>query len=441
MTISIVAVNKLKPHPQNARTHSKKQIRQIAQSIEEFGFTNPVLIDGKNNILAGHGRVEAAKLAGLAEVPCVRINHLTSAQKRAYILADNRLAELSGWDEKLLKIELEEINRLDCDLDLTLTGFDTPEIDNLLQPDAKPIPEKADFLAADIPPRTHPGDLWQLGPHKLFCGDATKPQSYAMLLGNEKAHLIVTDAPYNLSRAQIRKTGPKADFAMAAGEMSQSEFTQFLSGVFTLLVQYSVPGSLHYAFMDWRHVGEILRAGRVYSELKNICVWNKLSGGMGSLYRSQHELVFVFKNGTVSHTNNVELGSHGRYRTNVWDYPGIYINGKANRANIHLHPTVKPVGLLADILLDASRRKDIVLDPFGGSGSTLLAAERTGRQARLMEIDPHYCDVILYRYEQLEGRAIKLLHREETNENTKKENRISHSNKTTRKLRIHRRVR
>ena len=141
---------------------------------------------------------------------------------------------------------------------------------------------------------------------------------------------------------------------------------------------------------------------------------------MGSLYRSQHEFVFVFKNGTASHTNNIELGSHGRYRTNVWDYPGIYLNGKANRANIHLHPTVKPVGLLSDILLDASRRKEIVLDPFGGSGSTLLAAERTGRHARLMEIDPHYCDVILFRYEQLGNKDIKLLHREETNENKNK---------------------
>jgi len=418
-----IKINKLKPHPQNARTHSKKQIRQIAQSIETFGFTNPVLIDGKNNILAGHGRVEAAKLAKLAEVPCVRITHLTPAQKRAYILADNRLAELSGWDEGLLQVELEEINHLDCDFDLTLTGFETPEIDNLLQPDSASAPEKTDFLSADIPPRVQPGDLWQLGPHKLFCGDATKPQSYAQLLGKEKANLIVTDAPYNVKiSGHVRSSKKYREFAMASGEMSQSEFTEFLYGVFMLLVQYSVPGSLHYAFMDWRHIGEMLQAGRVYSELKNICVWNKLSGGMGSLYRSQHELVFVFKNGTSPHTNNIELGVHGRYRTNVWDYPGIYLNGKANRANIHLHPTVKPVGLLADILLDASRRKEIVLDPFGGSGSTLLAAERTGRRARLMEIDSHYCDVILYRYEQLGNKEIKLLQRGETDENTQKTN-------------------
>lgn len=416
-----IKISKLKPYSQNARTHNKKQLHQIAQSIKEFGFTNPVLIDGKDNILAGHGRIEAAKLAGLTEVPCVRIKHLTPIQKRAYILADNRLAELSGWDENLLKVELCKINQLDCDFDLTLTGFETSEIDNLLQPDTAHIQEKADFLSADIPARVYPGDLWQLGPHKLFCGDATKPQSYAILLEREKAHIVVTDAPYNVKiSGHVHSSKKYREFAMASGEMSQSEFVQFLYGVFTLLTQYTTPGSLHYAFMDWRHVGEILQAGRVYSELKNICVWNKLSGGMGSLYRSQHEFVFVFKNGTASHTNNIELGSHGRYRTNVWDYPGIYLNGKANRANIHLHPTVKPVGLLSDILLDASRRKEIVLDPFGGSGSTLLAAERTGRHARLMEIDPHYCDVILFRYEQLGNKDIKLLHREETNENKNK---------------------
>lgn len=435
-------ITQLKPYPKNARTHSAKQIRQIARSIKEFGFTNPILIDAENNILAGHGRLEAAKLAGLTEVPCLCITHLTPAQKKAYILADNRLAELSGWDNDLLRVELEEINQLDCDWDLTITGFETPEIDNLLQPDVKPTQEKANFLMTDIVARVKPGDLWQLGKHKLFCGDATKQQSYDVLLGKEKAQLIVTDAPYNVKIVgHVRSSKKYQEFAMASGEMSQSEFTQFLKVVFSFLSQYSVAGSLHYAFMDWRHVGEILQAGKVYTELKNICVWNKLSGGMGSLYRSQHELVFVFKNGANPHTNNINLGVHGRYRTNVWDYPGIYINGKANRANIHLHPTVKPVGLLADILLDVSHLGDIVLDPFGGSGSTLIAADRTGRTARLMEIDPHYCDVILHRYEQLNKGKIKLLHREDRNENIEKENTAHNSNKSMGKLRIRRRIR
>lgn len=418
-----IKISALKPYPKNARTHSPKQIRQIAKSIKEFGFTNPVLIDKDNCILAGHGRVEAAKLAGLTEVPAVVISHLTPAQKKAYILADNRLAELSGWDKNLLKVELEELQRIeDGDFDLTLTGFDTPEIDVLLAPPDLPAAENANFLEKSIPARVKSGDLWQLGAHKLLCADSTQPASFNQLLGEEKANLIVTDPPYNVKISGHVRSGEKyREFAMASGEMSQREFSQFLKGVFTLLSEYSIPGSLHYAFMDWRHMGEILSAGMsAYTALKNVCVWNKLSGGMGSLYRSQHELVFVFKNGDAPHTNNIELGVHGRYRTNVWDYPGIFIKNKVNKANIHLHPTVKPVGLLADILLDASPRKGIVLDPFGGSGSTLLAAERTGRQARIIEIDPHYCDVILYRYEQMGGKELKLLQREDINENTKK---------------------
>lgn len=413
-----VKIADLKPYPKNARTHSPKQIRQIAKSIKEFGFTNPVLIDKDNGILAGHGRVEAAKLAGLTEVPAVVIRHLTPAQKKAYILADNRLAELSGWDKNILKVELEELQSIeDGDFDLTLTGFDTPEIDVLLAPPDAPASENAGFLEKSIPSRVKSGELWQLGAHKLLCADSTQPVSFRRLLGEEKANLIVTDPPYNVKiSGHVRSSEKYREFAMASGEMSQSEFSQFLKGVFTLLAEYSIPGSLHYAFMDWRHMGEILSAGMsAYTVLKNVCVWNKLSGGMGSLYRSQHELVFVFKNGDAPHTNNIELGVHGRYRTNVWDYPGIFIKNKVNKANINLHPTVKPVGLLADILLDASPRKGIVLDPFGGSGSTLLAAERTGRQARIIEIDPHYCDVILFRYEQQTGK--KALRVEESHEN------------------------
>lgn len=418
-----IKISALRPYPKNARTHSPKQIRQIAKSIQEFGFTNPVLIDKDNGILAGHGRVEAAKLAGLTEVPAVVIRHLTPAQKKAYILADNRLAELSGWDKNILKVELEELQSIeDGDFDLTLTGFDTPEIDVLLAPPDAPASENAGFLEKSIPSRVKSGELWQLGAHKLLCADSTQPVSFRRLLGEEKANLIVTDPPYNVKiSGHVRSSEKYREFAMASGEMSQSEFSQFLKGVFTLLAEYSIPGSLHYAFMDWRHMGEILSAGMsAYTALKNVCVWNKLSGGMGSLYRSQHELVFVFKNGDAPHTNNIELGVHGRYRTNVWDYPGIFIKNKVNKANINLHPTVKPVGLLADILLDASPRKGLVLDPFGGSGSTLLAAERTGRQARIIEIDPYYCDVILYRYEQMGGKELKLLQREDINENTKK---------------------
>ncbi len=405
-----VKIKDLTPYPKNARTHSPKQIWQIANSIKEFGFTSPILIDKNNCILAGHGRVEAAKLVGLTEVPAVIITHLTEAQKKAYILADNRLAELSGWDKDILRIELEELNALDCDIDLTITGFEAAEVDVLLQPDAATEEEDSSFLEQHIPPRVQPGELWQLGRHKLLCGNSLEKTAYERLLGKEKAHLILTDPPYNVKIAGHARSGEKyQEFAMASGEMTQSEFTHFLRSVFSLAVEHSRAGSLHYVFMDWRHMAEILSAGQgIYSELKNLCVWNKLSGGMGSLYRSQHELVFVFKNGKEAHTNNIELGRHGRYRTNVWDYPGIFISNKVNKANIRLHPTVKPVGLLADAILDASPRKGIILDPFGGSGSTLLAAERTGRQARLVEIDPHYCDVILHRWEQITGKQAML---------------------------------
>lgn len=405
-----IDICKLKPYPKNARTHSPKQIRQLARSIKEFGFTNPVLIDKEGHILAGHGRVEAAKQAGLTQVPAVVMNHLTPAQKKAYILADNRLAELSGWDKDILKVELENLNALECEFDLTLTGFSTPEIDILLAPQAVPSAEDGGFLGQNVPQRVQSGQIWHLGAHKLLCGDATLPGSYQRLLGQEKASLILTDPPYNVPiSGHVRSGTQHKEFKMASGEMSKGEFTRFLQMVFGHCASFSQEGSLHYVFMDWRHLEEILSAGQaVYTELKNVCVWNKLSGGMGSLYRSQHELVFVFKYGRAPHTNNIELGSHGRYRTNVWDYPGIFINNKANKANINLHPTVKPVGLLADVLLDASARKGIVLDPFGGSGSTLLAAQRTGREARLIEIDPRYCDVILYRWEQQTGKKAVL---------------------------------
>lgn len=410
--MKFLKITQLKPYPKNARTHSAKQIRQIARSIKEFGFTNPILIDAENNILAGHGRLEAAKLAGLTDVPCLCITHLTPAQKKAYILADNRLAELSGWDNDLLRVELEEIQALDLNFDATITGFDTPQIDILLAPENSAKPEKATFLEKEIPKRVQRGDLWQLGPHKLFCGDSTQESSYRILLGNEKADIVISDPPYNVSIGNIRSTGPQKEFAMASGEMTEAEFTRFLHSIFKLSATHSKLGSLHYYFMDFRHIAEMMSAGKaVFTEFKNLCIWNKLSGGMGSLYRSQHELVFVFKNGKGPHINNIELGGHGRYRTNVWDYPGIFINNKVNKANIHLHPTVKPVGLLVDILLDASPRDGVVLDMFGGSGSTLLAANRVGRKAHLIEIDEHYCDVILHRYQESGGKDIKLLKR------------------------------
>jgi DNA modification methylase len=407
------AVSDLKPYPRNARTHSRKQVKQIAAAIKEFGFTNPVLIDESDQIIAGHGRVAAAKLLGLAEVPTLQLSHLNPLQKRAYILADNRLAEKAGWDKEILAVELQGL--LDDGFEVVLTGFEVPEIDVVLDMSAE---AKSDRHADDdIPPVgpavSQPGNLWRLGNHRLLCGNALDSGCYGTLLGGAKAALVITDPPYNVAinghvggKGQIQHR----DFAMGCGEMTSSDFTTFLTKTFEHLVANSADGSIHYAFMDWRHMQEMLEAGHaVYSELKNLCVWNKTNGGMGSFYRSKHELVFVWKAGTAPHLNNFELGQHGRNRTNVWDYAGVNAFRSERMDELQMHPTVKPVGLVADAIRDCSRRGDLVLDPFCGSGTILIAAERTGRKARALEIDPAYIDVAIRRWEALTGKSATLI--------------------------------
>ncbi|RIJ20777.1 DNA methylase N-4 [Henriciella barbarensis] len=404
----------LTPRPNNARTHSKKQVRQIAEAITKFGFTNPILIDEQNCILAGHGRVEAAKLLGMETVPCIRLDYMTEAEKRAYVIADNKLAMNAGWDEDLLAIELGALGEMDLDFDLEITGFDTAEIDLII--DGVDQAPAADPKEEIVPPknsvarRCEPGDIWQLGRHRLMCTDARNPMTIRLLMAGTKADMIFTDPPYNVAiDGNVCGSGSvkHREFAMASGEMSKAEFTAFLKDTFKIQARYSVDGSIHFVCMDWRHMAEILSAGEeVYSELKNLITWVKDNGGMGTFYRSQHELIFAFKKGTASHINNFELGQHGRYRTNVWHYRGMNSAG-ANRADeLAMHPTVKPVAMIADAIRDVAKRNGIVLDLFGGSGSTLLAAEKTGRRAYLAEIDPLYCDVILHRWEsQANGEA------------------------------------
>src|SRR3954452_8502464 len=405
-TLSIVyqAVDSLKPRSTNPRIHSKKQIAQIANAIRRFGFTNPVLVDDSNGILAGHGRVEAAKEVGLTQVPTVRLSAMTEAEIRAYVIADNKLAENAGWDRNLLGLELQYLTELQVDFDVTLTGFEWPEIDILI---GESSPAADDNAPADEiiepapgPAVSRPGDIWQIGQHRLICADSTKAESYQALLGPERAQMVFTDPPYNVPIAgHVGGLGAiqHREFAMASGEMSESEFTSFLASVFGQLAVYSADGAIHFQCMDWRHVGEMLEAGNAsYTELKNICVWAKNNGGMGSLYRSQHEFVFVFKSGSGPHINNVELGKHGRYRTNVWSYAGVNSFG-GERAELSLHPTVKPVAMVADAIRDCSHRKGIVLDAFMGSGTTLIAAEKTGRRGYGVEIDPAYCDVVIRR--------------------------------------------
>jgi DNA modification methylase len=403
--IETVAIGKLRPWARNARTHSKKQIRQIADSIRRFGFTNPVLIDRENTILAGHGRVAAAETLGMAEIPCLRIENLSLEEKRAYVLADNKLALNAGWDEELLAQELKALSELDIDVDVGITGFSIPEIDNLvdgLTPE-EPGDPADDRLPSDAPARCKPGDIWQLGPHRLICGDARDPSTISALMAGELAQLIFTDPPYNVRiDGNVGGLGSirHREFAMASGEMTRGEFTGFLKAGFQNLVNHSIDGSIHFICMDWRHMGEMLDAADgVYSDLKNLIVWAKDNGGMGTFYRSRHELVFAFKNGTAPHHNNFELGQHGRYRTNVWEYRGVNTMKSGRIEELAMHPTVKPVQMIADAIKDVSARGAIVLDLFGGSGSTLIAAHKTGRRANVCEYDPTYCDRILQRWE------------------------------------------
>ncbi len=403
--IEIVATSKLRPWSRNARTHSKKQIRQIADSIRRFGFTNPVLIDRDDAILAGHGRVAAAETLGMAEVPCLRIETLTPEEKRAYVLADNKLALNAGWDEELLAQELKALTELELDFDVSITGFSIPEIDSLVEglAPAESGDPADDQLPVQAPERCNPGDIWQLGAHRLICGDARDPGTISALMAGEQAQLVFTDPPYNVRiDGNVGGLGSirHREFAMASGEMSRSEFTGFLRAGFQNLVNNSIDGSIHFVCMDWRHMGEMLEAAEgIYSEFKNLIVWAKDNGGMGTFYRSRHELVFAFKNGKAPHHNNFELGQHGRYRTNVWEYRGVNTIKSGRIEELAMHPTVKPVQMIADAIKDVSARGGIVLDLFGGSGSTLIAAHKTGRRANVCEYDPIYCDRILQRWE------------------------------------------
>lgn len=401
----------LNANPRNARTHSKRQLRQITASIREFGFVNPILVDEADQIIAGHGRLAAARQLGLERVPAIRLRHLTDAQKRALAIADNKLAENAGWDRDLLALELQDLLEMDIDFEVTATGFEMGEIDVLIagldgegEADAD---DEAPPVKFDRPAITQPGELWMLGRHRLLCGDALKGQSYARVLDGDQAQLIFSDPPYNLLiDGHVRGLGKAkhTEFAMASGEMSEAEFTAFLKTVFGHLVAHSIDGAIHFVCIDWRHLYELLTAGRaVYTELKNLCVWNKTNGGMGSLYRSKHEMIAVFKAGRAPHINNIELGRHGRNRANVWDYRGVNAFGGDRDEALEMHPTVKPVAMVADAILDCSMRGGIVLDAFVGSGTTLLAAERTGRRARAIELEPHYVDVAIRRFQDATG--------------------------------------
>ena len=408
------SIEKLKPYKRNARTHSKKQVHQIAESIQQFGFVNPVLVTRMGDIIAGHGRVEAARQIGMTSVPTLAVDHLSEAERRAYILADNKVALNAGWDKDLLALELQDL--IDLDFEVELTGFSTAEIDVVLDEAREARVSGTNAFMDEVPVSTGPavtesGDVWLLGNHRLICGDAQDPETFSLLLASEQIDLMFTDPPYNVKiDGNVCGLGSvrHREFAFASGEMSKSQFTHFLRVTLGNAASIMRDGAIAFVCMDWRHMSELIEAGReCFTELKNLVVWNKTNGGMGTFYRSKHELIFVLKKGQAEHTNNFGLGGGGRYRTNVWDYAGINAVGKGRSRELAMHPTVKPVALIADAITDCSRRGEIVLDCFAGSGSTLIAAEKTGRKGRAIECDPLYCDTIVRRWERYTGKRAR----------------------------------
>ena len=406
MNVDWIEIAALAPNRRNARTHSKKQISQIADSIKAFGFLVPILTDEHRNIIAGHGRYAAAQLLGLEKVPVISVEGLSPAKKRALALADNKIAENAGWDREILATELPELAELliEESLNISITGFAPAEIDQIavdFETDADPADAvEQDWLVA--PPVTLSGELWQLGAHRIICGDAREPATLERLMGGDNAAMAFLDPPYNVRVRDIVGRGrvQHAEFAMASGEMSQSEFVTFLTEVLGAAVSVSKNGAVHCVCMDWRHVSELFEAGRaVYGEILNLAVWVKNNAGQGSFYRSQHELVGIFRVGDTPHVNNIELGRHGRNRSNVWHYAGVNTFRAGRLDELRAHPTVKPVALVADSIKDCTRRGDIVLDTFSGSGTTILAAERVGRHAFAVEIEPRFVDVAIRRWQ------------------------------------------
>jgi hypothetical protein len=385
--------------PTHARVHSPMQIEQIARSIDRFGFLVPLIVDDAGIVASGVGRLEAAKLRKLDAIPIIRTKFVSEASRRAFALADDKLAEGSSWDFDRVATELQFL--LDNDFDFTVTGFDFGDLDVGIPANPKEEPPVELPNVTDIAVSRH-GDLWNIGPHRLYCGNARFADSYEILLGGEKAAQVIADGPYNVpanGHVTVSDKVARREFAEAHGEMSRAEFTSFQRTVFKHLVQHSMDGSIHHQFMDFRHMREILDAADgVYTELKQLAVWVKDNAGMGSFLRSQHELVFIFKAGRGKHINNIGLSGKGdRHRSNVWSYAGQNTFHKGRKDDLAVHPTIKNVAMVADAILDCSNRGDLILDPFSGSGTTLLAAHRTGRRGAAIEIDPLYVDAALRR--------------------------------------------
>ena len=355
---------------------------------------------------------QAAKLLDLKQVPVIELEGLSKAKQRALALADNRIGENAGWDREILAVELPELAEILGveGLDVSITGFSAVEIDQLavdFEEDASDPHDAIDPEWRVAAPVSRPGDLWQLGKHRLACGDARKVDHVARLMGDARAAMAFLDPPYNIRVRDIVGRGQvkHAEFAMASGELSRSDFVTFLQTTLAEAAAVSRDGAVHYVSMDWRHVGELIEASNaIYGEMLNLAVWVKSNAGQGSFYRSQHELVGIFRVGDQAHLNNVELGRHGRSRSNVWHYAGVNTFRAGRLDELKSHPTVKPVSLVADAMRDCTRRGDVVLDVFAGSGTTILAAERVGRRAYTLEIEPRFVDVAIRRWQAFSGK-------------------------------------
>jgi len=347
------------------------------------------------------------RLIGLTEVPTITIPGLSEAQRRALQIADNKITLGAGWDIELLKVELSELR---LDLDLSLTGFSTGELDVMLN--RSPDPDDEIIPAVPGKSRTRRGDIWIAGDHRIGCGDARDLVFLQDVMGaSTRADAAFLDSPYNVRiNGHANARGRHREFVMASGEMTGEEFRTFLTDTLSPSAQVSRDGAVQFISIDWRHMDDVITVCKgIYGALLNLCVWNKSNAGMGSLYRSKHELVFVYRVGEASHFNAVELGRHGRNRTNVWDYPSVNSMAGSRRQDLALHPTVKPTALVADAIQDVTKRGEVVLDVFLGSGTTLIAAERTGRRFRGVELDPAYVDVALERWSAMTGHDPRLV--------------------------------
>ena len=382
--MQLISTEKLIPYVNNARTHSAEQINKLRSSLREFGFINPVIIDRDYNVIAGHGRIEAAKAESISEVPCVFADYLTEAQKKAYILADNRMAMDAGWDEELLRVEIEALQAES--FDVGLTGFDESEIADLFETDSEVKDDDFDVGAElEKPPVTKSGDLWLLGNHRLICGDSTREETYTLLMDGKKANLVVTDPPYNVnyegSAGKIKNDN-----------MENGKFYQFLLDAFTCMEKVMENDASIYVF----HADtEGLNFRKAFADagfyLSGTCIWKKQSLVLGrSPYQWQHEpVLFGWK----------KKGRHqwytGRKESTIWEFDKSKKNGD--------HPTMKPVPLVAYPIKNSSMSNWIVLDPFGGSGSTLIACEQTDRVCHTIELDEKFCDVIVKRFIEQAG--------------------------------------